>query len=149
MADFTDPLTGQRFNDGAGAVDPETLGHERAPFSQTGAGYAVAAGEWKCVEVDHADGDTTLWPGPALLAAYEVSEAFSAHAWTIEGSNAPTETIAASATLGTAKTFPPGGGGPLGQVMDTKLLVSPNASATAGKLRVWFRPLDNRATWVS
>lgn len=125
------------------------LSGERNRGSNSGLDYITISGEWKVVEVDYADGDTWVWQGPAVMAAIEVSEAFSAHAWTIEGSTAPTETVAASATLGIAKTFPPGGGGPLGQIMDTGIQVKPHASATAGKLRVWFRPMPSTVTWAS
>lgn len=149
MTTTRDPVTGQEVTAGAGRVAPDHQAGERNPGSRIGADHRAMAGEWACVEVDHGDGDTWVWQGPALLAAIEVSEAFSAHAWTIEGSSAPTETIAASATLGTAKTFPPGGGGPLGQIMDGGIEVKPNASATTGKLRVWFRPLPSSVVWAS
>lgn len=124
------------------------LAGERSAGSLTGVDHVAVAGGWGVKEVDHADGDTDIWPGPCLLAAYEVTEAFSAHAWTIDGSNAPDITIAASATLGTSKSFPPSGG-PSGQIMDTKLTVKPHASATAGKLRVWYLPLPASVTWAT
>lgn len=128
-------------------AQPDMAG-ARGQGSAIGADHLSVAGGWKCQAVVYNGGAIDLWPGPALLAAYRVATVLSAHAWTISGSSCPDISIPASAAVGASESFPPGGG-PAGQIFDTKITVTPNASASSGVVWFWFQPLPTTVTWAS
>lgn len=149
MATVTDPITGQSIVDGAAKVTPEKLAGERNEGSTTGADHVVGTGEWAQLVVDHADGDVDVYTGPCVLGGYYVTEALSAHAWSIEDLDQTTGLFPVEASLAahSNRGFP--AGGPCGVFMPNGIRVKPHGSATAGKLMVFFRPEPATVTWPS
>lgn len=109
--------------------------------STSGADHLRVAAEGAVRTVTYSDGDTTLYAGPALLFGFRVTTALSAHAWTIDDNATARIGMAASLAVGIYKL-------PCAVIFETSLVCNVNASASAGVVEFYFRPLDPTCTWA-
>lgn len=114
---------------------------ERTPTSTNGADYLAVSNEGDVASVVYSDGDTTIWPGPALLYGYRVTTNMSAHAWTIDDDTTAKLTIPASTTAGAPVTLP------CPVAFNTSLVANVGASASAGVIEFFFRPMGEEVSW--
>lgn len=117
------------------------LAGERQPDSLNGADHLAIAPEGAVKKVVYTDGDTTIWPGPALLFGFRITTALSAHAWSFDDNATARVDIPASAAAGIYSL-------PCATIFETSLVCNVGTSASAGVVEVYFRPLDSSTTWA-
>lgn len=117
------------------------LAGESQSDSTSGADHLRVAAEGAVKTVTYTDGDTTLYAGPALLFGFRVTTALSAHAWTIDDGSTARIGMAASLAAGMYTL-------PCAVIFETSLVCNVHASASAGVVEFYFRPLDPNCTWA-
>lgn len=112
----------------------------RQALATDGSNYVPTAGEWKYAVVDEADGDTVVYAGPCLVKGVSVIETFSAHVMTLDDDTQAVLNIPASTAAGVVVDLD-------GVRFDSNLTVNVDASATAGIICVFYRPLATEVIW--
>lgn len=131
----------EAYNGGLGIYPVSRSAGERQEDSTTGTDHVSVAPEGMVKKVVYSDGDTILWNGPSLLFGFRITNALSAHAWTIDDNATARIDIAASAAAGIYAL-------PCAVIFETSLVANVGASASAGVIEFYFRPLDPAVTWA-
>lgn len=122
------------------AFDATLRAGERQAGSTSGLDHMAVAPEGAVRSIAYTEGDTIVWNGPALLFGFRVTTALSAHAWTIDDNATARITLPASLAAGVYTL-------PCAVIFKDTLTVNVGASASAGVVEFFYRPLDAAVTW--